>query len=160
DARAQPGRPGKGREIVGSVVDVDGNAVANATVTVDGGPSATTAADGSFKLTGVATTNVAISVTADGFTAKQVPVLGATTALQLQVVLVKPAPAAPPPIETRMVGGVVSDGAHAPIAGATVRVHGTQIQGITAADGSFSLPGVALGEVTLDVEAPNQPPTS
>ena len=155
-AHAQP-RAGKGREIAGSVVDVDGNPIASATVTVDGGPSATTAADGSFKLTGVGTGSVAIAITADGFTAKQVPVLGANTALQLQVVLVRPAPAAPPPVETRMVGGVVSDASHAPVAGATVRVHGTQVQGVTAADGSFSLPGVALGEVTLDVEAPNQP---
>jgi TonB-linked SusC/RagA family outer membrane protein len=160
-AHAQPAKAGKGREIAGSVLDVDGNPIAGATVTIgDGGPSATTNADGSFKLTGVATASVAVAVTADGFTAKQVPVLGATTALQLQVVLVRPTPAAPPPVETRMVGGVVSDGAHAPIAGATVRVHGTQIQGVTAADGSFSLPGVALGEVTIDVEAPNQPATS
>ncbi|HEX3762728.1 MAG TPA: SusC/RagA family TonB-linked outer membrane protein [Kofleriaceae bacterium] len=143
------------------MVDVDGNPIANATVTVgEGGPSLTTAADGSFKLPGLATGNLVIAVTADGFTAKQVPVLGATTALQLQIVLVRPAPAAPPPTETRMIGGVVSDAAHAPIAGATVRVHGTQIQGITAADGSFTLPGVALGDVTLDVEAPNQPPAS
>ncbi|HEX8106072.1 MAG TPA: SusC/RagA family TonB-linked outer membrane protein [Kofleriaceae bacterium] len=160
-ARAQPAKPGKGRDIAGSVLDVDGNPVAGATVTVsDGGPSATTAADGSFKLTGVATTNVAIAITADGFTAKQVPVLGAATALELQVVLVRPTPAAPPPVETRMIGGVVSDAAHAPIAGATVRVHGSQIQGVTAGDGSFTLPGVALGEVTIDVEAPNQPPAS
>ncbi len=160
-AQAQPARAGKGREIAGSVMDVDGQPVAGATVTVgDGGPSATTAADGSFKLTGVATGSVAIAVTADGFTAKQVPVLGAATALQLQVVLVKPIAAAPPPVETRMIGGVVADASHAPIAGATVRVHGTQIQGVTAADGSFSLPGVSLGEVSLDVEAPNQPAAS
>ncbi len=160
-AYAQPAKPGKGREIAGSVLDVDGNPIAGATVTVsDGGPSATTAADGSFQLTGVATTSVAIAITADGFTAKQVPVLGAATALQLQVVLVRPTPAAPPPVETRMVGGVVSDAAHAPIAGATVRVHGTQIQTLTAADGSFTLPGGPLGEITIDVEAPSQPPTS
>jgi TonB-dependent starch-binding outer membrane protein SusC len=159
-AHAQP-KPGKGRDIAGSVVDLDGNPIASATVTVsDGGPSSTTAADGSFKLPGVATGNLVIAVTADGFTAKQVPVLGASTALQLQVVLVRPTPAAPPPVETRMIGGVVSDGSHAPVAGATVRVHGTEIRGITAADGSFSLPGVALGEVTLDVEAANQPPVS
>src|SRR4051812_31485125 len=77
-----------------------------------------------------------------------------------QVVIVRPAPAAPPPAETRMVGGVVSDAGHAPIAGATVTVHGTSLQAVTGADGSFALPGVPLGEVTLDVTAPNQPPTS
>jgi TonB-linked SusC/RagA family outer membrane protein len=159
-ARAQNARPAKGRDIAGAIVDVDGHPVANATVTVGGGgPTATTGPDGSFKLPGVATTNLMIEITADGFTSKQVAVLGAATPLDLQVVIVKPAAAAPPGGETRMVGGVVSDG-HAPVAGATVTVHGTQIQTVTAADGSFSLPGVALGDVTLDVTAPNQPATS
>jgi TonB-dependent starch-binding outer membrane protein SusC len=163
-ADAQPARgapAAKGRDVTGTVVDVDGNPVANATVAVTGGgPMATTAADGSFKLTGVATANVMIEITADGFTAKQVPVLGAATPLQLQVVIVRPAPTAPPPVETRMVGGVVSDAGHAPVAGATVTVHGTSIQAVTGDDGSFALPGVSLGEVTLDIAAPNQPPTS
>jgi TonB-dependent SusC/RagA subfamily outer membrane receptor len=158
-ALAQPAR-GKGREIVGSVVDVDGKPVAGATVSVSGGASVTTGADGSFKLTGAPTANLSIEVIAEGFTVKQVPVLGGATALQLQVVVVKPAVAAPPPVETRMVGGVVTDASHAPLAGATVRVHGTQIQTVTAADGSFSLPGVAVTEVTLDIEAANQPPAS
>jgi TonB-linked SusC/RagA family outer membrane protein len=149
---------GKTREISGTVVDVDTKPVANATVAVSGGgPSATTGADGSFKLTGVAITNLTIEVTADGFTARQIPVLGANSALSLQLVIAKPAPVAPAPVETRMVGGVVSDSAHAPIAGATVRVKGTQIQTVTGADGSFTLPGVALGEVTLEVEASGQP---
>ncbi len=161
-ALAQPAKgKGKGREIVGTVVDGDAKPVPNATVTVSGGgPSTTTAADGTFKLTGVATTNVAIEISADGFNGQQVPVLGAATALQLQITVTKPAPVIPPPVETRMVGGVVSDASRAPIAGATVRVHGTQIQVITNADGSFTLPGVAVGEVTLDIEAANQPPVS
>jgi TonB-linked SusC/RagA family outer membrane protein len=161
---AQPakGAPAaKGRDITGTVVDVDGNPVAGATVAIaGGGPTTTTAADGSFKLTGVATANAMIEIGASGFTPKQVPVLGAATPLQLQVVIVRLAPAAPPPAETRMVGGVVSDAGHAPIAGATVTVHGTSLQAVTGADGSFALPGVPLGEVTLDVTAPNQPPTS
>ncbi|HEX8107012.1 MAG TPA: carboxypeptidase regulatory-like domain-containing protein [Kofleriaceae bacterium] len=166
-AQAQNAQPAKGapaakgRDVTGTVVDVDGNPVAGATVAVaGGGPTTTAAADGSFKLTGVATTNVMVEITADGFTAKQVPVLGAATPLQLQVVIVRPAPAAPPPVETRRLGGVVGDAGHAPIAGATVTVHGTSIQAVTAADGSFALPGAPLGEVTLDVAAPNQPPTS
>jgi TonB-linked SusC/RagA family outer membrane protein len=54
----------------------------------------------------------------------------------------------------------VSDGSRTPIAGATVRIHGTTIQTVTAADGSFTLPGVATTDVALDIEAPNQPPTS
>jgi TonB-dependent SusC/RagA subfamily outer membrane receptor len=158
-AHAQNGR---GRSITGAVLDADNKPVANATVSVaGGGPSATTAADGSFKLAGVATTNVVLDVTADGFSAKQIPVLGAATPLQLSVTIVKPAPPpAPPPTETRMVGGVVTDANRAPLAGATVRVQGTQIQVVTGADGSFTLPGVATSDVTLDVEAPNQPVTS
>src|SRR5689334_15140491 len=153
----------KGRTITGTVLDVDARPVANATVSVGGGAggiSATTGDDGSFKLANVPQTNVVIEVTADGYTAKQVPVLGAGTPLQLSVVIVKPAPALPPPTETRMIGGVVSDASHAPLAGATVRVRGTSLQTLTAADGSFTLPGVATGEVTLDVEAANQPATS
>jgi TonB-linked SusC/RagA family outer membrane protein len=151
----------KGRNITGTVLDIDAKPVAGATVTVaGGGPTATTADDGSFKLAGVATTNVVLDVSAAGFTGKQVPVLGAATPLQVSVVIVKPAPAAPPPAETRMIGGIVNDANRAPLAGATVRVRGTAIQTVTAGDGSFTLPGVATGEVTLDVEAPNQPATS
>jgi TonB-dependent SusC/RagA subfamily outer membrane receptor len=152
-------QPAKKRDISGTVLDVDGQPVANATVTVTGGgPTATTAADGSFKLAGVAAANVSLEVTAEGFTAKQIPVLGAPTPLQLSVVIVRPPPAPPP--ETRMIGGVVSDPSHAPLAGATVRVHGTSIEVLTAADGTFTLPGVPVGEVVLDVEAPNQPPAT
>src|SRR5579872_6085063 len=77
---AQPakGAPAaKGRDITGTVVDVDGNPVASATVAIaGGGPTTTTAPDGSFQLTGVATANVMVEISADGFTAKQVPVLG------------------------------------------------------------------------------------
>jgi TonB-dependent starch-binding outer membrane protein SusC len=154
----------RGRNITGTVLDADANPVANATVTVaGGGPSATTGADGSFRLAGVATTNVVLEITADGFTAKQVPVLGANTALQMSITIVKPVAAAPPPppaSETRMVGGVITDASRAPVAGATVRVQGTDIQAITAADGSFTLPGVGTAEVALEISAPNQPPTT
>jgi TonB-linked SusC/RagA family outer membrane protein len=162
-AFAQPTK-GKGRDISGVVTDADSNPVANASVTVGGGgPSATTGADGAFRLPGVATSNVTIEVTADGFSAKVVPVLGAATALQMQVVLVKPQAAAPAPQApsvTRSIGGVVTDAAHGPIANATVRVHGTQLGAVTGADGTFTIPGVALGDVALDVEAAGQPPTS
>jgi len=160
-AHAQnPRPPAKGRDIAGAIVDIDANPVANATVAVSGGgPTATTGPDGSFKLTGVAATNVTIEITADGFTAKQVNVIGAATPLQLQVVIVKPA-AGPPAGETRMIGGVVTDANHAPIAGAKVRVHGTSIETVTAADGTFTLPGVVVAEVMLDVEAPDQPATT
>ncbi len=150
-ALAQP-RP-KGREVAGTVVDVDQQPVANATVTVgDGGPSATTGADGAFKLTGVATGNLVVEIKADGFTTRTIPVLAATTPLSLQVVLVKAALPA-----TRTIAGVVTDGKHQPIAGATVNVRGTQLAATTAADGTFAIEGVASEDVTLDVTAVNQP---
>jgi TonB-dependent starch-binding outer membrane protein SusC len=152
---AQP-KP-KGRDVSGSIVDADQKPVANATVTVaDGGPSATTGADGAFKLTGVATGNVVVEIKADGFTTRAIPLLAAQTALSLQVVMVRPAP--PAAAATRTVAGVVTDGSHQPIAGARVAIQGTQLSTTTAADGTFALSGVATGAVTLDVEAAGQPP--
>jgi TonB-dependent starch-binding outer membrane protein SusC len=157
-ATAVQAQPAKKREVAGVVADVEGKPISGATVAVTpGGPTATTGADGGFKLT-VPATAIVVEVTADGFTARQVAVAAATTALQLELVLVRPPPVAPPP--TRMVGGVVTDPGHAPIAGATVRVHGTELTAVTGEDGVFSLAGVAVGEVVLDVEAPGQPPAS
>jgi TonB-linked SusC/RagA family outer membrane protein len=150
----------RGREVTGVITDVEGAPLVGATVAVAGvGATTTTAADGAFKLT-VPATNATLEVTADGFTARQVRVIAAATPLSLQLTLVKAAAAPPAAIETRMIGGVVSDASHAPIAGATVRIHGTAIQAVTAADGSFTLVGVAPAEVVIDVEAPNQPATS
>lgn len=156
-APARPAPVAKSREVSGVISDVDGKPVANAIVAISGGgPTTTTGADGAFKLT-VPAANVMVDVSADGFTSHQLQLFGAATALQLHLTLVK---LAPPVTETRVVGGIVSDASHAPVAGATVRVHGTTIQALTAADGTFSLPGVAAAEVVLDVEAPNQPPAT
>jgi TonB-linked SusC/RagA family outer membrane protein len=150
----------RAREVSGIITDVDGTPVANVTVAVSGGgPTTTTGADGAFKLM-VPAANLTLDVSAEGFTSRQVRVTPAGTPLQLQLTLVKTGPPAAAPVDTRMIGGVVSDAGHAPIAGATVRVRGTQVQAQTAADGSFTLPGVAVAEVVLDVEAANQPPTS
>ena len=152
-------QPAATRDISGTIIDIDGQPVANATVAIaGGGATATTAADGTFTLAKVPAANLTIDVTAEGFTPRQLTVLGARTALQLQVTVVRLAPPAPPP--TRTIGGVVTDASRAPVAGATVRVRGTELTATTAADGTFSLPGVDPGEVTLDVEAPGQPPAS
>jgi len=88
----------KTREVTGVVADVDAKPIANATVSIANGPTATTGADGAFKLA-APVTDAIIEISADGFTAKQVPILAATTALQLQLTLVKPAP---PPTTTRL----------------------------------------------------------
>ncbi|MGE3455212.1 MAG: SusC/RagA family TonB-linked outer membrane protein [Kofleriaceae bacterium] len=150
----------KGRELSGTVVDDESKPIASATVAVSGGPSAQTGADGSFKLAGVATGNIVVEISAEGFTAKQVPVLAATTALQLQISLVRVAQAPQSPPATRMVAGVVTDKNHAPVAGATVAVRGTALKTVTAADGTFSIPDVAVAEIILDIEAQGQPPTN
>lgn len=152
-------QPAATRELTGTVVDADGQPVANATVAVSGGgPTTTTAADGTFKLPRVAVTNVTIDVTAEGFTARQLAILGARTALQLQVTVVRPPP--PAPAATRTIGGVITDAARAPVAGATVRVRGTELVATTAADGTFTIAGVAAGEATLDVEVAGQAPVN
>jgi TonB-linked SusC/RagA family outer membrane protein len=156
-AFAQP-KP-KLREISGVIVDADQKPVANATVAVTGGgPTATSGADGSFKLTGVSTANAMIEIVADGFNARTIPVLGATTALSLQVVLVRPAP--PAAAATRTIAGVVTDGKRQPIAGAQVTVRGSQLTATTAADGTFGIAGAPVGDATLDVAVAGQQPTT
>src|SRR5687768_10816921 len=68
-------RPGPTRDVSGTVSDVDGQPVANATVAVTGGTATTTTgADGAFKLK-VPQTNLTLDVTAEGFTARQVTLL-------------------------------------------------------------------------------------
>jgi TonB-dependent starch-binding outer membrane protein SusC len=154
----------RGREVTGTILDVDGSPVAGATVSVAGGPAAltaTTGPDGAFRLAGVPTTNVVLDVTAEGFEPRQVTIIGARTALQLQLVLVRPAPPAPPPDETRIVSGVVLDAAtREPLAGARVRVQGTELQTLSERDGTFTLIGVPAGDVVLAVEAAGQPAMS
>lgn len=53
--------------ITGTIKDADGNAVANATVTLSNGMSATTDASGYFELTGVPSGSYTMNVTKDGF---------------------------------------------------------------------------------------------
>lgn len=66
-----------------------------------------------------------------------------------------PAPrlAAPGPIETRVIRGVIADTSDVPFPGAIVHVAGTQIQTVTGADGSFTLPDMATTAVVLEVDA-------
>ncbi len=150
----------KGREITGTVVDVVARPIEGATVSVAGGPSTHTSSDGTFKLAGVPLGNVMIEIRADGFTTRQVPVLAGTGPSQLQMVLVRPGAAGAPAAATRTVAGVVMDGTRAPVAGATVKVRNTDLKALTAGDGTFSIPGVAPGEVVLDVVAEGQPKAS
>lgn len=140
------------REVTGAVVDVDGKPIAGAVVAVSGGgATSTTGADGSFKLAGVPATNLTLDVSAQGFNAKPIAIIGSKNALVLNVTLVKPAvaPTAPP----RSIAGVVVDETGKPVAGAVVTIRGTQQSATTVADGSFTLNDVAAGEITLEIVA-------
>jgi len=153
----------KGRDITGTVVDVGGQPVGNATVAISGGGAqpatkTTTAADGTFKLAGAPTTNFTLDITGEGFEARHVTVIGAKTALQLQVVLVRPPP--PPTAQTRMISGVVLGPDRAPVPNAVIKVRGTATQTVTAADGTFTLVGVTSDAVNLDIEAPGMTPNA
>jgi hypothetical protein len=130
--------------ISGSVVeDVDGTAVAGATVTV-GSATATTAADGTFSIPGVAGGTYSVMATAATFVAATregiVIAAGANTALEaIRLVL-----------QTGSIAGtVVNAFDHSPIAGATVSTGSSSAT--TSGDGSFQIGGVVPG--TYDVTA-------
>lgn len=144
-------QPADDRDLTGVVLDATGAPVAGVTVEVAGGVTATTAADGTFVLDDVAVTDLTLNLAAAGFEPRVVPVPAGVTALQLQILLVRP--------PTRTVSGVVVADQQ-PVAGATVRVRGSEASVVTAADGTFTIPEVNLGEVTLDVSATGTNPGS
>jgi TonB-linked SusC/RagA family outer membrane protein len=149
----------KGRDLTGTVVDPSGAPIAGATVTVDGVATpitATSGDDGTFKLAAVPIVNLGLTITADGYDPQRIEVIGGKTALQLQVVLVKPPP--PPAPETRVVSGVVVDGDRNPVGGATVTVQGANpISAVTDEDGTFTIPGVSTSDVALTVSSSGNP---
>lgn len=148
------------RDISGTVVDIDAAPIADAKVTVACGEAAAiTAADGSFQLTAVPITDAVIEVVADEFFAKRVAIPDSTTALQLQLMLVRTVPVVDPPARVRAIGGVVRDPHGAPISRAIVRVRGTELHTFSTTDGSFTLRGVGLGDVDLEVEVAGRRPT-
>ena len=69
----------------------------------------------------------------------------------------QPAPGKKPkPGQPRTVTGTVTEAdGGAPVAGATVKVRGTELTATTGADGTFSIANVAAGEATLEVSAPD-----
>jgi hypothetical protein len=135
--------------IAGVVVDPGGATVAGAAVTASAGGttwSATSGADGSFAIPGVATAQGTISVTATGgvagcpatgsFRGQLTPVLGGITYVG-EIVL-------PPSPTTAVTGTVLGPGA-APLQGATVVVASGDLADlatvVSGADGSFTAPG-------------------
>jgi len=118
--------------------------VAGATVTV-GARTATTVADGSFRLAGLSAGTVTVTVAASGFRTASVQVnLAVGTANTVNVSLTRSTG------QTALLRGVVYRGTNTSdrIAGATITLSTGQTA-TTSATGGYSLPAVAVGPVTI-----------
>ncbi|HMG19861.1 MAG TPA: carboxypeptidase regulatory-like domain-containing protein, partial [Kofleriaceae bacterium] len=137
------------------MVDANANPVANATVTVGGGgPSATTGADGGFKLSGVAPGDVTLNVTAPDQPATSVTITGDKVAVAVTMGAGTAPPAAP---VTRTIKGKVLDPTtKEPIVAAQVQLVGTGTVVFTEADGAFTIDNVPPGVAKLDITAPER----
>jgi TonB-linked SusC/RagA family outer membrane protein len=142
------------RTVTGIVVDNEGGAgIVGASVQVKDTAAVTTqtVAGGSFTLTKVPAGDTTLQVAAEGFLPLDVPVKAGrgntVVAVYLSKVKVEAAP-------TRVITGLVRDATTGgPLAGATVKVQGTELGAIADADGLFVLPGVAAADVVLEVSA-------
>ncbi|WP_193767561.1 carboxypeptidase regulatory-like domain-containing protein [Halorientalis pallida] len=131
--------PGNGT-IAGTVTDTNGNALAGATVTVNG-QSTTTASDGSYSLT-VAPSDYTVEANADGYqsaTQQATVTEGDTTTVDFSLTP-----------EDGTISGVVQDTNGNNLVDATVTANGQSTT--TASDGSYSLT-VAPGTYTVEASA-------
>jgi TonB-dependent SusC/RagA subfamily outer membrane receptor len=144
------------RTVTGVVVDNQGGAaVAGATIKVKDTPAvtATTAADGGFVLAKVAITDVVLQIEAADYAPIEVTVKAGRTGAVVAVSISKRTTAPPP---TRVVTGLVRDATSgAPVAGATIKVQGTQLEVTSDADGLFVIPSVPPGDIVLEGAAPD-----
>jgi TonB-linked SusC/RagA family outer membrane protein len=142
------------RTVTGIVVDNEGGAgIVGAAVQVKDSTTVTTqtVAGGSFTLTKVPAGDTTLQVAAEGFLPLDVPVKAGRGNTVVAVYLSKVKVEAPP---VRVVTGLVRDATTGgPLAGATVKVQGTELGAVTDADGLFVLPGVAAADVVLEVSA-------
>ena len=134
----------------GQVRDIDASPIAGAQVTVTGPVTrtATTDADGAWRLTvpvGVYTARTtAFGYAGDDREGIEVTE-GATT--EVNQVLVE--------FPTGTLSGTVRDDGGTPVAGAAVTLTGTPIEPVTSgADGTFSVPGVPEGEYSVRADTP------
>jgi TonB-linked SusC/RagA family outer membrane protein len=106
---------------------------------------------------------VALAVPMAGVAHAQQPPPAPAPAAQQPPAAPAPAPVPPPPpaAATRVVTGLVEDGAtHAPLPGATVKVNGTATEVTTDDQGFFVLTNLPAGELTLQVGAPGHDPAA
>jgi TonB-linked SusC/RagA family outer membrane protein len=151
---AQPApkpKPGKARKVNGAVTEADsGTPLAGATVTVKGTAlTATTGPDGTFSIADVPGGEASLEISAADHVTKEV-VLPASGKATVNTTLAK----VPPPAAARVITGLVKDDAGQPVVGATVTIKGTQLSGVTDADGLFVIQGAPAGdlEVVADSE--------
>jgi hypothetical protein len=114
--------------------------------------TATTAADGTVTVAKVPVTATVLEIRAEGYAPVDVQIKAGRTATVFAATLVKQLPPPPPP--TRQITGLVRDSASGKVlAGATVKVQGTELVAQSDADGYFALSGVAAADVVLEVSA-------
>jgi TonB-dependent starch-binding outer membrane protein SusC len=113
--------------------------------------TATTAVDGTVTVK-IPVTAVVLEVRAEGYAPVDIQLKAGRAATVFAATLVKQLPPPPPP--TRAITGLVRDSLTGKVlAGATVKVQGTEIAAQSDADGYFSLTGVAATDVVLEVSA-------
>jgi TonB-linked SusC/RagA family outer membrane protein len=157
-AFAQPSRA-----LSGVVVDADSGApLTGATVTVKDGKSQAAVgtpqasnADGAFTVAKAPQADLLLEVTAPGYQPVTLPVKGGKTATQVAVAMRKVPPAPPPQqVPTRSIAGLVRDSkTGGPVAGAKVELVGSTTAVVTDADGLFTIDGVGMSDVALQISA-------
>ncbi|MBS1907707.1 MAG: carboxypeptidase regulatory-like domain-containing protein [Actinobacteria bacterium] len=138
--------------VSGAVRDQHGNPIAGATVTLDGGRTVVTAADGTYLLDDVAVGQHTVTITApDGYTVVSSPEpftvpAGVETPITGQDFVLQALPTLSGTVTAvgTGVGGVV----------VTASGPGGTVQAVTAADGTYAFPRLPAGEYTVSVEAP------
>jgi TonB-linked SusC/RagA family outer membrane protein len=151
------------RALSGVVVDADSGApLTGASVAVkDGktqaavGTPLTSNADGGFTLAKAPQVDLLVEVTAPGYQPVTLPVKAGKAAMMVAVALRKEPPPPPPQaVPTRSIAGLVRDSrTGAAIAGAKVELAGSGTSVLTDADGLFTIDGVGMSDVALQVTA-------
>ncbi len=145
------------RIIAGLVERSDnGAAVGGATVTIVGTTqSVITEPNGLFTLLNVSVDRVELRITAEGMQAQIVEVLPEQGSVRVGVdpTVAVEEPAEPEAASRAVSGRVVETGTGEPVPGATVMLPGTDIAAITDADGRFTLEGLPMSDVELQVDS-------
>ncbi len=147
----------------GQVNDVQtGLPIAGAAIELSGGNlvSVTTGVNGSYNLANLAPGDVSIAVAKTGYlTAATSVSLVAGNAIvfnpALTPVNVKQETSPTPTTDGTLQGQVIDQSSRLPITGATILVSGNSSNSVvTAADGSYNIPGLAPGEIAIVVSMP------